>query len=73
MLKTIEELCSLDGVESLVVARELTKVHEEIIKGSPKDIFANLKARSSIKGEFAIVVIPGVSDDNNQEDSYIEA
>ena len=68
VLKTIEEIACLNGVERIVIGRELTKTFEEIIVGSPAECVAALKAKSTIKGEFAIVVVPGDADDNNQED-----
>ena len=35
ILKTLEELKDLGGVEKITVGRELTKAHEEIISGTP--------------------------------------
>ena len=73
VLKTLEELATLDSIKKLVVARELTKAHEEIVAGTPSEILAAFKAKSAIKGEFAIAVVPRGEDDNNQEDSDTEA
>lgn len=73
VLKTLEEIASLEGIKKVVVARELTKAHEEIIAGSADEIFQNFKSRSAIKGEFAIAIVPGASDDNDKEDSDTEA
>ena len=36
ILKTLEELKDLGGVEKITVGRELTKAHEEIISGTPE-------------------------------------
>ena len=70
ILKTLEELKELDGVEKITVGRELTKAHEEIISGTPEEIYDSFKSRDSIKGEFALVVVPfGEKDDaDNKED-----
>lgn len=70
VLKTLEELKDIEGVERIVVGRELTKAHEEIISGTPLEIYSSFKERASIKGEFAIVVVPlgEKSDDNDKED-----
>lgn len=40
----------------LVVAREMTKLHEEYLRGKPSEIAALLAARSAIKGEITIVI-----------------
>ena len=57
-------------MEKITLGRELTKAHEEIISGTPEEIYASFKARDSIKGEFALVVVPfGENDDvDNKED-----
>jgi len=73
VLKTLEEISKLEGVKKLVVARELTKAYEEIVEGTPIEILDSFKARTSIKGEFAIAVVPGNADDNDQEDIDIKA
>ena len=58
------------GVEKITIGRELTKAHEEIISGTPEEIYDSFKSRDSIKGEFALVVVPfGEKDDaDNKED-----
>ena len=73
VLKTLEEISQLEGVRKLVVARELTKAHEEIVVGTPLEVLEKFKARDSIKGEFAIAVVAGEQDDNNQEDNDFRA
>lgn len=38
------------------VCRELTKVHEEVVRGLPAEVVAELESRPSIKGEIVIVI-----------------
>ncbi|MEM1178710.1 MAG: 16S rRNA (cytidine(1402)-2'-O)-methyltransferase [Acidobacteriota bacterium] len=38
------------------VCRELTKVHEEILRGDLGELIAELSARQSLKGEFVLVI-----------------
>jgi 16S rRNA (cytidine1402-2'-O)-methyltransferase len=38
------------------VARELTKLHEEILRGALSELLAELKGRPGIKGEFVLVI-----------------
>lgn len=72
IVKTLEEIASLEGVGRVVVGRELTKAFEEILAGTPQEVLANFKARQSIKGEFAVIIVPGSAeeetDDHDQED-----
>lgn len=48
----------------VVISREMTKIHEEFIRGTVSELVDILKKRSSIKGEFTLVV-SGVSDDKD--------
>ena len=42
----------------VAVCRELTKLHEEVTRGSARDVAADYAARESVKGEIVIVVDP---------------
>ena len=55
VLKFLEDAHDLLGDRRLVVARELTKKFEEILRGTPAELLAQLQDRS-IKGEFTIVI-----------------
>jgi 16S rRNA (cytidine1402-2'-O)-methyltransferase len=56
ILKTLSYIANAFPNAQVVVARELTKVHEEFIRGTPYAVMDQLKDRSSIKGEFTILV-----------------
>jgi 16S rRNA (cytidine1402-2'-O)-methyltransferase len=47
------------GVRQIVLARELTKVHEEILRGSAAHIVEELTRRESVQGEICVIVGPG--------------
>ncbi len=49
------------GDRAAVVARELTKLHEEVLRGALSELRATLAARPSIKGEIVVVVAPAPS------------
>ena len=51
----------LGGEREVVVAREVTKIHEEFLRGTAADILANLKARDAVKGEITLLI--GKSDE----------
>ena len=40
----------------IVVAREVTKVHEEFLRGRASEVLANLKARDAVKGEITLLI-----------------
>lgn len=53
-LKEINEYCGPDRLIS--VAREISKLHEEILHGSAENLLHDFANRPSIKGEFVIIV-----------------
>lgn len=44
------------GSREIVVARELTKIHEEFLRGTASEILAELSARPSVKGEITLLI-----------------
>ncbi|MFI5260583.1 MAG: 16S rRNA (cytidine(1402)-2'-O)-methyltransferase [Candidatus Paceibacteria bacterium] len=58
ILKLLEELRALE-VSRVIVARELTKVHEEVISGTVTEIEAHFAAHpDAVRGEFVVIVTP---------------
>jgi 16S rRNA (cytidine1402-2'-O)-methyltransferase len=56
LLALMQEIINLMGDRNAAVARELTKVHEEILRGSLSEILKVLRARPSLKGECTLLV-----------------
>ena len=46
----------LGGSRPAAVCRELTKLHEEVLRGTLAELRQELAARASIKGELVVVV-----------------
>ena len=58
ILKLLEELLALE-VSRVTVARELTKIHEELISGSVEEVQAHFAAHpDAVRGEFVVIVTP---------------
>jgi 16S rRNA (cytidine1402-2'-O)-methyltransferase len=55
IIKTMEDLLAVFGNRPAVITRELTKIHEETIRGTFSEILSHLQT-GSIKGEFTIIV-----------------
>lgn len=53
LMNTLNQLKEILGNRCLVIARELTKVHEEFIRGNIKQILSN---EITLKGEFVIII-----------------
>lgn len=60
LLKLLKELESgLPEKRKVSVARELTKVYEELVQGSAEDVLAHFEARpETVKGECVVIVSP---------------
>jgi 16S rRNA (cytidine1402-2'-O)-methyltransferase len=56
VLEALEAIAQVLGPRPVVAARELTKVHEEFLRGAALEVHAQLAARGSIKGEFTLLV-----------------
>lgn len=56
VLDTLEVMSELIPNRQIALCRELTKVHEEILRGTAKEILEQLRARPAIKGEITIVI-----------------
>ena len=56
IIKLLADIAEIDSNRELIVGRELTKLHEEIIKGPASEVLQNFEKRPSIKGEFSVFV-----------------
>jgi 16S rRNA (cytidine1402-2'-O)-methyltransferase len=55
---SLRALAAAWGDPEIAVGRELTKLHEEILRGRASEVAAILEERPGIRGEFAIAVAP---------------
>ena len=56
ILEALEDIEAVLGGREVVVARELTKLHEEFLRGTAAEIHERLAARPSIKGEITLLI-----------------
>ena len=55
----------LGGERQLVIAREVSKIHEEFLRGRASEILETLSARGDIKGEITLLI--GKAEDTGQK------
>lgn len=55
LLDTLEDLDRVLGARPMAAARELTKLHEEVVRGTPADLLTHFEARAP-RGEFVLVI-----------------
>lgn len=58
IVETLQDLASSLPGRHVAVTRELTKLHEEVLRGAAGEIAAQLAARPSVKGEITLLVGP---------------
>ena len=57
LLKTLKELFEYLGNRNISIVRELTKLHEEVLKGNLEDIIADYEAEKIVvRGEYVLVI-----------------
>jgi len=57
IVETLEDVVELLGTgRNVVVAREVTKIHEEFLRGSAGEVLETLKARETVKGEITLLI-----------------
>ncbi len=66
ILDALEDIASVMGTRMVVIGRELTKLHEEFLRGTAAELHTQLAARPSIRGEFTVLI--GKPDEAVQHD-----
>jgi 16S rRNA (cytidine1402-2'-O)-methyltransferase len=69
IIETLHDLGAALPGRSVAVTRELTKLHEEVLRGTAEEIAAQLESRASVKGEITLLVgPPGEEEAVSEED-----
>ncbi|MEA3356748.1 MAG: 16S rRNA (cytidine(1402)-2'-O)-methyltransferase [Candidatus Bipolaricaulota bacterium] len=56
ILTTLQQLAEILPQRRIVIARELTKIHEEFLRGTPEKLLRTLKKRDAVRGEYVILI-----------------
>ncbi|HEX4380739.1 MAG TPA: 16S rRNA (cytidine(1402)-2'-O)-methyltransferase [Candidatus Acidoferrum sp.] len=75
IVEALEDIDTVLGAREVVVARELTKLHEEVLRGTPAEIRASLQSRDAIRGEFVVLIAKASepSHDDRPAEEAVEA
>jgi 16S rRNA (cytidine1402-2'-O)-methyltransferase len=64
VVEALEDVCEVLGASRhVVIAREVTKLHEEFLRGRAGEVLENLKAREVVKGEITLLIGKSERDD----------
>jgi 16S rRNA (cytidine1402-2'-O)-methyltransferase len=56
--KLLADLADLEPQRRLLLGREMTKIHEEYVEGTAREIAADIAERGQVKGEVTVLVGP---------------
>lgn len=70
ILESLEDIAETLGPRPVVLARELTKIHEEFLRGTPVELRAVLAERPSVKGEITLMI--GKSEAPEVDDTLLD-
>ncbi len=60
LLAALADIQTELGDRPIALAREMTKIHEEVLRGRVSNVLAELKQRDRIRGEITLVIGPSV-------------
>lgn len=58
VLKLLKELSAVQPDCRVTIARELTKVYEEVMAGTPDELSRRLQEKGPVRGEFVVLIEP---------------
>lgn len=70
LLAVLEDMVGILGARDACLARELTKIHEEWLRGTLTEILDQLRSRAQIRGEITLVVNRGTPVSRSAEASW---
>lgn len=56
IVKLLADLAEIQGERPVVIGRELTKLHEELVCGTATEVHLDFAGRETIKGEFSVFI-----------------
>lgn len=76
IVASLADIAEMLGDPPVAVARELTKIYEEVLRGKASEVAAAIAARGGIRGEITLVVAPpgnAAEADDAEVDEALEA
>ena len=56
ILKVLADIADIEPEREIIVGREMTKIHEEFVRGRAREVSQGFEGRNSLKGEFVVLV-----------------
>lgn len=71
LIKTLEDILENIGDINCVLAREITKIHEEFIRNKINNLIDELRKKDAVKGEYIILLDMNFNEDIKNEEDVI--
>ena len=71
IVRSLTDMADILGPRDAVIARELTKLHEEVMHGTLDELAAKLASGPALKGEIVLLVAGRSRDDNVMDDTQL--
>lgn len=68
----LDDMLAVFGAREAAVARELTKLYQECVRGSLAELMHDFSQRESIKGEIVVLVAPPSDDDSRATEATLD-
>jgi 16S rRNA (cytidine1402-2'-O)-methyltransferase len=72
LAKCLADMADLLGAREAAICKELTKLHESVIRGRLDQLAGEMAAADTLKGEFVVVVAPPAVDADEPSDAMIQ-
>ena len=73
IVRSLTDMADILGPRDAVIARELTKLHEEVLHGTLDELAARLSSGPALKGEIVLLVAGRSHNDNDMDDTQLAA
>lgn len=73
LVATLSDMAEVLGAREAAVAKELTKLHESVARGTPAELAATIDSSAELKGEFVVLVGPPAAEVTKVGDDAIVA
>lgn len=73
IVEALGDIAALLPKRPVAVTRELTKLHEEVLRGTAAEIAASLQQRAAVKGEITLLVGPPAGEESAVSEDDLQA
>ena len=68
---SLQAIAALDDTRLVAMARELTKLHEEVLRGTAAEVLEALSSRENVKGECVVIIAGRKADTQTLDEAQI--